>query len=88
MKIFLQWDKHRLCIIIIIRGERLFGISPKVSSIHAGLECGVLKNKKMDLDMISLGPTIKNAHSPNEALERVTVEKLWTLVLAILKELK
>ena len=68
--------------------KRLFGISPKVSSIHAGLECGVLKNKKMDLDMISLGPTIKNAHSPNEALERVTVEKLWTLVLAILKELK
>jgi dipeptidase D len=64
--------------------QRLFGISPKVRAIHAGLECGLFLEKYPDLDMISFGPTIKGAHSPDERLEISSVVKFWDLLLDIL----
>ena len=68
--------------------KRLFGEEPIVTSIHAGLECGILKNKNTALDMISLGPTITGVHSPSETLDIKSVEKIWTLLVAILREMK
>jgi dipeptidase D len=64
----------------------LFGQEPEVKVIHAGLECAVFGEKIPGLDMISLGPTIEQAHSPSERMRIADVEKMWVLLTAILKE--
>jgi len=64
--------------------ERLFGIAPAVKAIHAGLECGILKGKKPDLDILSFGPTIRGAHSPTERLQIDTVEPFWRFLKELL----
>ncbi len=69
------------------RYEALFGNSPKVLAIHAGLECGLIGEKYPGMDMISYGPTIKGAHSPDERLNIETVQKFWDLTLEILKNI-
>ena len=65
--------------------KRLFNTQPQVKAIHAGLECGLFLEKYPVLDMISFGPTIKGAHSPDERLEIATVNKFWLLMLEVLK---
>lgn len=65
--------------------EQLFGQKPEVKAIHAGLECGLFLQKYPDMDMISIGPTIKGAHSPDERLHIETVRKFWDHLLLILK---
>jgi dipeptidase D len=67
--------------------EQLFGIAPAVKAIHAGLECGILKGKKPDLDILSFGPTIRGAHSPTERLHIETVEPFWRLLTTLLAQL-
>jgi dipeptidase D len=67
--------------------EKLFNEKPKVLAIHAGLECGLIGEKYPGLDMISYGPTIKGAHSPDEGVEISTVEKFWDLTLDVLKKI-
>lgn len=67
--------------------EALFGQAPKVLAIHAGLECGLIGEKYPQMDMISYGPTIKGAHSPDERLNIETVQKFWDLTLEILKNI-
>ncbi len=67
--------------------KKLFNKNPKVLAIHAGLECGVIGEKYPEMDMISFGPTIKGAHSPDERLEIDTVPKFWELTLEILKNI-
>lgn len=67
--------------------EQLFKYKPKVRAIHAGLECGLFLQKYPHMDMISLGPTIKGAHSPDERLHIESVGKFWDHLLAILKSL-
>ena len=67
--------------------ERLFGIRPAVKAIHAGLECGILKGKKPDMDILSFGPTIRGAHSPTERLQIDTVAPFWQFLTALLEEL-
>ncbi len=64
----------------------LFGTAPEVKAIHAGLECGLFLEKYPGLDMISFGPTIKGAHTPDEKIDIETVDKFWDFLLAILKE--
>jgi dipeptidase D len=66
---------------------KLFGVDPKVLAIHAGLECGVIGKKYPGMDMISYGPTIKGAHSPDERLQIETVKKFWDLTLEVLKHI-
>jgi len=66
----------------------LFQKEPKVLAIHAGLECGIIGEKYPGIDMISYGPTIKGAHSPDERLEIMTVQKFWDLTIEILKNVK
>jgi len=68
--------------------KKLFENEPEVKAIHAGLECGLFLQKYPDMDMISIGPTIKGAHSPDEGLEIETVGKFWDHLLEILKTLK
>ncbi len=63
----------------------LFGGSPQVKAIHAGLECGLFVEKYPNLDMISFGPTIYGAHSPDERLHIPSVKKFWDLLIEILK---
>jgi dipeptidase D len=67
--------------------KNLFNKEPKIKAIHAGLECGILKGKNPGLDMISFGPTIVGAHSPDEKVNIETVEKFYSLLKEILKEL-
>ncbi|MBC8319433.1 MAG: aminoacyl-histidine dipeptidase [Bacteroidetes bacterium] len=66
---------------------KLFNSKPEVLAIHAGLECGLLGEKYPDMDMISYGPTIKRAHSPEEKIEIETVPKFWKLTLEVLKNI-
>jgi dipeptidase D len=65
--------------------EKLFRKKPEIKAIHAGLECGLFLQKYNNLDMISLGPTIKNAHSPDEQLHIDSVRKFWDHLLYMLK---
>jgi dipeptidase D len=65
----------------------LFKKEPLITAIHAGLECGILGNRKPGLDMISFGPTIINAHSPDERVNIETVERFYELLKGILKEI-
>jgi dipeptidase D len=65
----------------------LFGEEPGVKAIHAGLETGLLGSKYPGMDMISFGPTIEGAHSPDEKINVKTVEKFYQLMKGILKEL-
>ncbi len=65
----------------------LFGKAPHVKVIHAGLECAVFGEKIPGLDMISLGPTIEQAHSPSERVLITAVEKMWVFLLELLKNL-
>ena len=64
--------------------QKLFKNEPVVRAIHAGLECGLFLEKYPELDMISFGPTIKGAHSPDERLNIETTEKFWDLLLDVL----
>ena len=65
----------------------LFNQEPDVKAIHAGLECGLIGDKYPGMDMISYGPTIKGAHSPDERIQIETVVKFWDLTLEILKRI-
>ncbi len=63
----------------------IFDQEPEIVAVHAGLECGVISGKFPGTDIISFGPTICKPHSPDEYVEIKTVEKFWTLLLAILR---
>ena len=67
--------------------QRMFGQRPAVKAIHAGLECGILKSKKPDVDILSFGPTIRGAHSPTERLQIDTVEPFWQFLKQLLAEI-
>jgi dipeptidase D len=67
--------------------RRIFGKEVEVVAVHAGLECGLFGEKFPGLDMISVGPTIKHPHSPDEAAEIKSVENFWTLLTTALQEL-
>jgi dipeptidase D len=65
----------------------LFKSTPEIKAIHAGLECGLLGDKIEGLDMISFGPTITGAHSPDEMVNIETVNKFYELLKGILKKI-
>ena len=66
--------------------KEMFSKEPEIKAIHAGLECGILEGKNPGMDMISFGPTIQNAHSPDEKVNVETVAKFYDLLKGILKE--
>src|SRR5690606_14982094 len=63
----------------------LFGQDPQVVACHAGLECGLIGNHYPEMDMISFGPTILGAHSPQERVSISSVQKFWRFLVAILE---
>lgn len=65
--------------------KTVFGTDAKVVACHAGLECGILGQNYPDMDMISFGPTIKGAHSPDERVSISSVQKFWKFTLEVLK---
>ncbi len=64
--------------------ESIFDKVPAVMVIHAGLECGLFKTAYPHWDMVSIGPTIKFPHSPDEKIEISTVEQYWKLLVTVL----
>ena len=67
--------------------EKQNGEKPKVVACHAGLECGILGTNYPEMDMISFGPTIHGAHSPDERASISSAQKYWKFVLEILESI-
>jgi len=67
--------------------ETMNGEKAHVAACHAGLECGILGTHYPDMEMISFGPTIKGAHSPDERASISSTQKYWKFVLEILKNI-
>jgi dipeptidase D len=64
-----------------------YGKLPEIRAIHAGLECGILGGKYPHWDMISLGPTIRHPHSPDEKVNIPSVGKFWDFLLETMKHI-
>jgi dipeptidase D len=67
--------------------EKLHGEKAKVAACHAGLECGILGQNYPEMDMVSFGPTILGAHSPDERASISSTQKFWNFLLEILKNI-
>ena len=76
-------------IVRVLKGiyEKQNGEQPKVVACHSGLECGILGTNYPDMDMISFGPTIHGAHSPDERASISSAQKYWKFVLEILENI-
>lgn len=84
------WEPRPDAPIIKIMSElyqELFNAPAKVAAIHAGLECGILGTHYPDMQMISFGPNIYGAHSPDERCQVTSVQKSWFLLLETLKRI-
>ncbi len=68
--------------------EEQYGRRPVVSTIHAGLECGILAEKIHGADMVSFGPDMSEVHTPNERLSIASAQRCWTYLLSVLRKLK
>jgi len=67
--------------------EKLFNSKADVVACHAGLECGILGTNYPEMDMISFGPTIHGAHSPDERANIKSSQKFWKFLLTILENI-
>ncbi|MNV83875.1 Cytosol non-specific dipeptidase [compost metagenome] len=67
--------------------KTIFNEEPNVNACHAGLECGILGAHLPGMDMISFGPTIHGAHSPDESVKISSVQKYWRYLLKVLQEI-
>lgn len=67
--------------------KELFNADAKVNAVHAGLECGILGTNYPDMQMISFGPNIRGAHSPDEKVQISSVQKYWPFLLETLKRI-
>lgn len=67
--------------------QEINGVAPAVKSIHAGLECGIISEMYPNMEMISFGPNILGAHSPEERLQISSTQKFWKFLTILLKEL-
>ncbi|MFW9867147.1 MAG: M20/M25/M40 family metallo-hydrolase [Candidatus Thorarchaeota archaeon] len=59
----------------------------EVKAIHAGLECGILKKKYPQMELISIGPKNVGAHSPDERVSVQSVNKIWNFLIPLLRKL-
>ncbi len=67
--------------------NQMYGKEPMVTAIHAGLECGIIKEKYPEMDMISFGPTMFGVHSPDERLQISTVPEFFNQLKTVLKNI-
>ncbi|MDR4506558.1 MAG: aminoacyl-histidine dipeptidase [Candidatus Scalindua sp.] len=68
--------------------HELYGCEPEVKTIHAGLECGIIRDHFKGMDTISFGPTIQSPHSPDERMNIQTVKKFWDYLVLLLKNIR
>lgn len=71
--------------VVVDTYKRLFGHEPIVKGIHAGLECGLFSERYPSLDMVSMGPTLRAVHTPDERIHIPSVQMVWDHLLEILK---
>lgn len=67
--------------------RKQFNSEPQIKACHAGLECGILGKHFPNMEMISFGPNIKGAHSPDECVQISSVQKYWDYLLQTLKQI-
>jgi dipeptidase D len=67
--------------------KRLFRNEPKIRAIHAGLECGLIYENNKSIDMISFGPSIKGAHTPEEMINIESTRRFWDLLLDVIQNI-
>ena len=67
--------------------EEMFKEKAHVMACHAGLECGIIGTNYPNLDMVSFGPNIRGAHSPDEKVQISSVHKYWSFLLEALKRI-
>lgn len=67
--------------------QRMFNEAPHVNACHAGLECGIIGTNYPDMDMISFGPNIRGAHSPDEKVQISSVQKYWKYLMEVLENI-
>ena len=79
-----SWE---ICNIMSDLYRELFNEEPNVNACHAGLECGILGTHYPHMDMISFGPNIRGAHSPDEKCQISSVQKFWGYFLETLKRI-
>ena len=79
--------ENKLLELVANKYQELFNKKAKITAIHAGLECGILRDKIGPIDAVSFGPTIMGAHSPQERVLIPTVEHFWKLLKEVLKSL-
>lgn len=68
--------------------QDLYGKDPKVCSIHAGLECGILSEKLPGVEMVSFGPDLENVHTPAERMSVQSVKRCWEYLRRVLELLR
>ena len=66
----------------------MYGKDADFVAIHAGVECGLFKEKFPDIDMISFGPNLYDVHTPDEKMSISSVQRSWDYLLNVLKSLK
>lgn len=66
----------------------LTGETPEIVAIHAGVECGLFKEKFGEIDMISFGPNLYDVHTPDEHVSISSVERMWNYLIEVLKAIK
>ncbi|MDO4626225.1 MAG: aminoacyl-histidine dipeptidase [Pasteurellaceae bacterium] len=84
------WQPQRDTAILALTQQaytNVIGHQPAIKVIHAGLECGLLKKIYPEMDMVSVGPTIRNAHSPDEKVHIPAVQTYWALLTSILAQI-
>lgn len=84
------WEPNPDSAILKLLSEKYrskFNEEPNILACHAGLECGILGKHLPNVDMISFGPNIRHAHSPDECCQISSVQKFWDYLLDILKDI-
>ena len=67
--------------------EKLYGIKPAVTTIHAGLECGLISEKIPGIDAVSFGPNILDVHTVNEKLDVESTVRTWEYLVELIKNI-
>ncbi len=68
--------------------KRMYGKEPIIEAIHAGIECGILSGSMPGLECVSIGPDIKDIHTPSERMSISSVKRVWEYMLEVLKSIK
>ena len=68
--------------------EEMYGKTPTVEAIHAGLECGLISAKLPELDIVSIGPGMQDIHTPEERLSISSTARTWDYLVKVLENLK